>query len=179
VFAMRASTWVASALVWGLGAGLGLVVPDTAARAGSDDPTPRSKVIATGRTLFQREWKPNDIRCHNGDGLGPVYNEVSCVACHNLGGSGGGGSNRKNAEIVTSLATPEFRRDAKALPPPDLMQTVRSQTGLRTTTGAVLHKFGTSPDYQDWRDWLLHDTTFDKFTSASPSGTRPRCLARG
>ena len=26
------------------------------------------------------------------DGLGPVFNEVSCVACHNVGGTGGGNS---------------------------------------------------------------------------------------
>ena len=47
--------------------------------------------IALGREIFNREWLPSDARSHGGDGLGPVYNDSSCVACHNSGGSGGGG----------------------------------------------------------------------------------------
>ena len=39
---------------------------------------------------------------HGGDGLGPVYNDSSCVACHNLGGSGGGGAASKNVDIITA-----------------------------------------------------------------------------
>ena len=46
---------------------------------------------ACGRELFLREWLPMDPRSHGGDGLGPMYNDSSCVACHNLGGPGGGG----------------------------------------------------------------------------------------
>ena len=47
---------------------------------------------ASGREIFLREWIPNDPRSHGGDGLGPVFNESSCVSCHNQGGVGGGGS---------------------------------------------------------------------------------------
>ncbi len=43
-----------------------------------------------------------DSRSHGGDGLGPVYNDSSCVACHNLGGSGGGGAASKNVDIITA-----------------------------------------------------------------------------
>lgn len=57
--------------------------------------------IAIGRELFLREWLPNDPRSHGGDGLGPVFNDTSCVACHNLGGTGGGGPASKNVDIVT------------------------------------------------------------------------------
>jgi CxxC motif-containing protein (DUF1111 family) len=57
-----------------------------------------------GRELFEREWLPGDSRSHGGDGLGPVYNDSSCIACHNLGGTGGGGSSSKNVDILT--ATP-------------------------------------------------------------------------
>jgi CxxC motif-containing protein (DUF1111 family) len=63
-----------------------------------------AKAVALGRTLFEREWQPGDSRTHGGDGLGPVYNDSSCVACHNQGGSGGAGSNGKNVDIIT--ATP-------------------------------------------------------------------------
>ena len=58
-----------------------------------------------GQELFHREWVAGDSRSPGGDGLGPVYNETSCVACHNLGGAGGAGPASKNAVILTALAT--------------------------------------------------------------------------
>src|SRR5690242_3278935 len=58
--------------------------------------------IARGRELFARQWVPNDRRSHGGDGLGPVYNERSCLGCHHQGPSGaGGGSAGTNIEIIT------------------------------------------------------------------------------
>src|SRR5262249_42494398 len=44
-----------------------------------------------GRELFTHEWQPRDPLANGGDGLGPVYNAKSCVACHNQGGVGGSG----------------------------------------------------------------------------------------
>ncbi len=44
-----------------------------------------------GEVLFKHEWKPKDPLCAGGDGLGPVFNAASCVACHNQGGPGGAG----------------------------------------------------------------------------------------
>jgi CxxC motif-containing protein (DUF1111 family) len=49
-----------------------------------------------GDELFHHVWKAGDALSPDGDGLGPVFNESSCVACHNLGGSGGGGPLDKN-----------------------------------------------------------------------------------
>ena len=57
-----------------------------------------------GRELFFREWVPGDRRSHGGDGLGPLYNETSCVACHNLGAPGGAGPASKNVDIVTLIS---------------------------------------------------------------------------
>lgn len=48
-----------------------------------------------GQSLFVHQWEPNDPRAH-GDGLGPVFNAKSCVACHFQGGVGGGGDTRHN-----------------------------------------------------------------------------------
>lgn len=62
------------------------------------------KAVSQGRAIFEREWQPGDSRTHGGDGLGPVYNDSSCVACHNQGGTGGAGSTGKNVDIIT--ATP-------------------------------------------------------------------------
>jgi CxxC motif-containing protein (DUF1111 family) len=60
------------------------------------------EAIARGRELFAREWVPGDRRSHGGDGLGPVFNERSCLGCHHQGASGaGGGSAGANIEIIT------------------------------------------------------------------------------
>ena len=59
-------------------------------------------MAAGTRALFEREWRPGDSRTHGGDGLGPVYNDTSCVACHNMGGTGGAGSAGKNVDIITA-----------------------------------------------------------------------------
>jgi CxxC motif-containing protein (DUF1111 family) len=58
-----------------------------------------------GRELFTREWIPGAARTHGGDGLGPVFNDTSCVACHNQGGVGGAGPKAKNAQIVTAFSS--------------------------------------------------------------------------
>jgi CxxC motif-containing protein (DUF1111 family) len=44
-----------------------------------------------GAELFEHEWIANDPLAAGGDGLGPVSNANSCVFCHSLGGTGGGG----------------------------------------------------------------------------------------
>jgi CxxC motif-containing protein (DUF1111 family) len=56
--------------------------------------------VQAGYELFHHEWKPGDSLSRGGDGLGPVFNARSCVACHNQGGAGGGGSIKHN---VTSF----------------------------------------------------------------------------
>lgn len=70
------------------------------------------KGSADGRELFTREWLPNDSRSHGGDGLGPVFNDSSCVACHNQGGIGGGGAASKNVDIVTAFPLPVAQMSA-------------------------------------------------------------------
>ncbi|HEV3418439.1 MAG TPA: di-heme oxidoredictase family protein [Pirellulales bacterium] len=109
-FASRWS-WIAAAMV------LGAVVLTAQAKDQSADKDAGAKVAAVaapasaskfesvpdGRELFTREWLPNDSRAHGGDGLGPVYNDSSCVACHNQGGVGGAGPANKNVDIVTAF----------------------------------------------------------------------------
>lgn len=56
-----------------------------------------------GFELFMHEWQPNDPLAH-GDGLGPVFNDKSCVACHNQSGVGGGGDNSHNVHNFMVLA---------------------------------------------------------------------------
>ena len=88
---------------------VGLVVAIAAplvVAADVDGKKPSRQAVAQGRAIFEREWQPGDSRTHGGDGLGPVFNDSSCVACHNLGGTGGAGSSGKNVDIIT--ATPNM-----------------------------------------------------------------------
>jgi CxxC motif-containing protein (DUF1111 family) len=67
--------------------------------------------VAQGRVLFAHAWQPNDPLSEGGDGLGPVFNEKSCVACHFQGGVGGGGPNLKNVaafEVLPTAAQPDI-----------------------------------------------------------------------
>lgn len=70
-----------------------------------------ASMVDQGRVLFLHEWKANDPLSHGGDGLGPVFNAKSCVACHNQGGPGGGGGLDENvtAFSVRDPASPVSR----------------------------------------------------------------------
>jgi CxxC motif-containing protein (DUF1111 family) len=97
--------------------------------------------LTRGAALFAKEWVPRDPMSHGGDGLGPVYNESSCVACHNLGAPGGAGPESKNIVLVT--ARPNGRGVAR-----DLDQI---HPGFRDARSIVLHRYGTDPEYGTWR----------------------------
>ena len=75
-------------------------------------------VVADGKALFERQFVAGEPINAGGDGLGPVFNHVSCVACHHQGGVGGSGPVDVNAsmlsvDLVKLETTPErneFRR---------------------------------------------------------------------
>lgn len=54
-----------------------------------------------GEVLFNHKWELKDKLSPDGDGLGPVYNASSCVACHNQAGPGGGGGVEHNVTTFT------------------------------------------------------------------------------
>jgi len=96
-----------SLAAWGALAfgGIGLF---SLAAVADDEPIAKTTEVAAidGAEIFSREWIPGDSRSHGGDGLGPVFNDSSCVACHNQGGVGGGGPASKNVDIVTAFHAP-------------------------------------------------------------------------
>jgi CxxC motif-containing protein (DUF1111 family) len=68
--------------------------------------------VEQGRQLFERNW-PTENPASGSDGLGPLFNARSCVACHHQGGVGGGGDSRFNAKTVALdrfRATGQFDR---------------------------------------------------------------------
>jgi RNA polymerase sigma factor (sigma-70 family) len=100
---------------------------------------------ARGAALFAKEWMPDDPRSHGGDGLGPVYNDTSCVACHSLGAPGGAGPENKNAVLIAAIPNgcgPSSSLD-EILP------------GLRGSRSVLLHRYSTDPGYPAWRSRLL------------------------
>lgn len=148
-----------------------------ASAAGAADPD-------VGRELFVRQWLPDDPRSVAGDGLGPVFNDTSCVGCHNQGGVGGAGPPSKNAQIVSvfsaSATIPgvsftfgfggpkvETGKGAKVVPTTKLGheeakarlarerdQLEQLHPGFLTARSVVVQRFSVDPDYSVIRDKL-------------------------
>lgn len=113
---------------------------------------PTDEKIERGRTLFLHEWEPNDDLSPHGDGLGPLYNATSCVACHSQGGVGGGGANQNNAQILAVIPEPAqlgsrgaklFLAGLRRMHP----EFVDAQD--RFVYGILLHRFSTTPGYRE------------------------------
>src|SRR5688572_26017979 len=60
----------------------------------------------SGKQLFARKWVAHDTRSPSGDGLGPLHNATSCVACHHQGGAGGGGGREHNVDLISVKPQP-------------------------------------------------------------------------
>ena len=119
----------------------------------SSVPDKEQEELARGRELFTREWLPNDKRSHAGDGLGPVFNARSCVACHNRGGIGGAGPKGSNATIVSAFVDLSTFGNLRGIPvqdnpnpavphkQPDRSKLAEIHPALRTEGSSPLHRF--------------------------------------
>src|SRR5688500_3788531 len=88
----------AAAIVLALLAAWGLQFAATAPAAGGDALGP----LDEGRRLFEQQFTPGKTPAGRGDGLGPVFNNISCVACHVQGGAGGGGPLDVNVQLLAA-----------------------------------------------------------------------------
>lgn len=112
-FLLLIGFWNESVLAWqfgSIGPSIGRPMPREIARNQPRDVSvPLETRVAQekeGRELFVRDWsRPESKPVPNGDGLGPMYNDVSCVACHAQGGTGGGGDNSKNVRLLHLVGT--------------------------------------------------------------------------
>jgi len=86
----------------------------------------KTELVAEGHKLFVHEWTEADPLSGGGDGLGPMLNANSCVACHLQGGVGGAGPRRHNVTVFEVLPN---RRD-------------------ESLSGGVVHAFATDPRLQ-------------------------------
>jgi RNA polymerase sigma factor (sigma-70 family) len=113
--------------------------------------------VARGAALFVKEWVPSDAQSHGGDGLGPVYNDTSCVACHGLASPGGAGPEGKNVVIVT--ATRPGQGAVHVLE--------QIHPGFHSARSVVLHRYGTDPEYGAWRARFLESHRHEQSNVAS------------
>lgn len=107
--------------------------------------------IERGQELFERSWQPGHRPVGMMDGLGPLFNERSCIACHDQGGIGGAGPLDKNVDLITA----EVPRNE------DKRQTLNERLtklhpGFRRGWSIVLHRFNSeAADYNPQREQLL------------------------
>ncbi len=190
-----------SALFFGLGSGVLLfgIWCDSAlaasVRIGNENPQDASKPLAeriemekSGRELFVRDWSKFDAKqAQGGDGLGPIYNDVSCVACHDRGGIGGGGGNNKNVRLLhlvghkgvpLRVATPsESDRNRRQQLHPDLATTTSVMLHRHATTPGDPHSFS-DPKYQHWLVKRLPASMIDQGNHSPAEATLPFGFAK-
>jgi CxxC motif-containing protein (DUF1111 family) len=99
-----------------------------------------------GKELFEKSWEPGKPSPIGGDGVGPLYNEVSCVGCHHQGGTGGGGENKKNVEMVTAVASSTSSRACGATFQGELEDL---HPGFHNQRSVVLHKHGATAEVEN------------------------------
>ncbi|MCI0361239.1 MAG: hypothetical protein L0211_22385 [Planctomycetaceae bacterium] len=125
---------------------LGAVLALVAAAASGQDAT---AVIAAGQKLFEKQWVAGEPAQPFGDGLGPVFNHVSCAACHRQGGLGGGGPADVNA-VMLSVEVPKLAQSPQRKQFLASLMAVHPgflATGDDITENVILHRFGTDSGY--------------------------------
>lgn len=128
--------------------------------------------IARGRELFVHQWEPNDKLSPHGDGLGPLYNATSCVACHAQGGVGGSGPKDHNAQmlaIVPEPGEPTVRSAKTFLSRLKTMHPEFVDAQGRYFTGILLHRYSTTPEYAE-----IHDKVTTPLAESIESRSRVR-----
>src|SRR5882724_11662756 len=107
------------------------------------------EIIVAGHQLFIKEFTVGAPGPNGGDGLGPLFNHVSCAACHRQGSLGGGGGAEFNVSLLSAQLDPSGSR-----PDPKLLQVTLK--GLhpafvtdddRIVPNILLHRFGPGEKY--------------------------------
>jgi CxxC motif-containing protein (DUF1111 family) len=134
-------------------------------------------LAGTGRSLFEHQWVAEDPLSLRGDGLGPMYNADSCVACHHQGAVGGAGAAAQNVSLLT-VAVPTTAPSARER---STIQTNAGKAhpgftgGLNGGASVMLHQFSTDTRYERWR---LRVLGFKLPVEAKPSQISVASLAQ-
>ena len=101
--------------------------------------------VFEGKELFERSWEPGKPSPTGGDGLGPLYNETSCIGCHHLGGTGGGGANERNVLTLTAVDGSDRSLTGAILFQGELEDL---HPGFRNRASIVLHRHAITPEME-------------------------------
>lgn len=127
--------------------------PNASARDESPEPS-----VEVGKELFKRDWSKH--KTTRGDGLGPMFNAVSCVACHEMGGVGGAGKVKHNVDLL-SLVSPRPKGKSGSPLMVKRLREVHPDLDASQLT-VTLHKAA----YERDGDGLKPDPDYDKFRKA-------------
>lgn len=126
--------------------------------------------VMEGKILFEQEW-PFRPPMLGSDGLGPLFNGASCVACHNQGGVGGGGAAEFNAKTI---GIHKIQITGGVVTNDSLSALVRSfhpgfvlPDGTMINTCSVTHHGG-SPAYQAARSMVLDQLPAEFSSNGGP-----------
>src|SRR3569833_1554334 len=97
--------------------------------------------IKRGRALFERVWETRPA-IRQGDGLGPMFTERSCIASHFQGGIGGAGPNEHNVELLTPVPAGS-RGQLEGV----LKRLEKLHPGFRTGISVTLHRYSSDLRY--------------------------------
>ncbi len=124
----------------------------------------------TGHELFVRDWSQPDAKpAAGGDGLGPMYNDVSCVACHQLGGIGVAGKGDKNVRLLHLVGGNGVPLRTSKAGERELKRRREVHPAFLATTTVLLHRHerdkGVSdPGYQHWMAKRLPNALVDRWS---------------
>ncbi|WNG20487.1 di-heme oxidoredictase family protein [Cystobacter fuscus] len=143
--------------------GGGATVRDTSAQAFSR-PAPslspsRLSAFGAGEALFEADWFAAPDSREDRDGLGPLFNSVSCEACHFQNGRGAPpqGSEQPTVSLLLRLSVPGEGEHGGPRPEPtygDQLQT-RSISGVPTEGRTTLTWEESSGTFADGEPWTL------------------------
>jgi CxxC motif-containing protein (DUF1111 family) len=119
------------------------------------------ELVEVGRQLFSMNFARPErtMASASGNGLGPVFNDTSCVGCHNQGGVGGSGDVDSNVLLLGIVTRPQAPVNFSAA----VTAARKVHSGFNESSMVkVLHRFAlgdpeSTATYDIWRDGLLAD----------------------
>ncbi|MDR3618040.1 MAG: di-heme oxidoredictase family protein [Paludisphaera borealis] len=125
-------------------------------------------------------WRPGEASPSGGDGVGPLFNEQSCVGCHNMGGTGGAGDRSKNVTILTAIPGASVLGNHRSIFQGELEDLHPS---FRNRTSIVLHLHSTSETEEkrlaEIRDCAFVQTRDDLFALVQSRRNTPALFGAG
>jgi CxxC motif-containing protein (DUF1111 family) len=159
--------WLLPAMLWTVVWTISIQAAELCPPPGRNSP---SELVEAGRQLFTMNFarpEQNSVAT-GGNGLGPMFNDTSCVACHNVGGIGGAGDLDSNVLLLGIVSRPRAPANITAA----VVAARKIHPGFSEDSAVkVLHRFAVGhrqdpTGYDRWRDGILGD-----FAPDGPSGS--------